>query len=136
VSVTHAADWYPNPATGIAGNHSTVNALAFMGVFTPTYRQVFHGMDLSVPVGFNYAPWGRSPLGVGFAGHQTGFANIGASLTYRQVNVFTATYQYFIGPQNGATLSNGWFSYAQTLGDRNYVSFSLYRTFGVRAGKI
>jgi hypothetical protein len=137
VSVTHAADWYPDAATGNAGNNSTANALAFMGVFTPTYRQVFPGTDLSVPVGFSYAPWGRSSaLGIGFAGHQTGSANVGASLTYHQVNVFTATYQYFIGAQNGATLSNGQFSYAQTLGDRNYVAFSFYRTFGVKAGKI
>jgi len=135
VSVTHAADWYPIPSQGVAGNASTVNALAFMGVYTPTYRQVLPNWEVSVPVGFNYSPWGRSALGIGFAGHQTGFVNIGATVTYAQVNVFTVTYQRFLGAEAGVVSAGGNYTYGQSLGDRNYVSFSIYRKFGLRASQ-
>jgi hypothetical protein len=132
VSVTNAGPWYPNPATGAAGNHATANALAFMGVYTPTYRQVISALDVFIPVGFNYAPWGRSALGSGFGGHQTGFVNIGAQLQYHDANNLTVTYQYYIGPQAGVANAVGQSTYAQSSGDRNYVVFSLYRTFGAK----
>jgi len=87
---------------------------------------------MSVPVGFNYSPWGRFALGPVIGDHQTGYVNIGAQLQYHDVNNFTVPYQYFIGPQAGMVNSVGQLTYAQSMGDRNYVSLSVYSTFGVR----
>ncbi|MFS2020923.1 DUF1302 family protein, partial [Massilia sp. CT11-108] len=42
--------------------NTTDDALGIKLVYTPTYRQVFPGIDLSVPVGLSYFPMGKSAV--------------------------------------------------------------------------
>jgi Protein of unknown function (DUF1302) len=149
VSVTKNNGWWTLPSiTGNCGttpsasqtnpavcNSATHNAMIMMAVYTPTYRQALPGVDLSIPVGFNVSPFGRSVLGPGFNTHHGGFFNIGASLAYRDANRFSITYQRFFGKQIGGIDQNNLLSYGQVYGDRNYLSISIYRTFGVRASQ-
>jgi len=121
-------------------SHATRDAMTFMAVYTPTYRQVLSNVDLSVPVAFQFSPYGRSVLGPGFNTYHGGFFNIGASIAYKDANHFSITYQRFIGPEEGALIAGDpqnynqtRFSYGQQWKDRNYISLSIYRNFGVKA---
>jgi hypothetical protein len=116
-------------------NSATRSAMAFMVLYTPTYRQILPGVELSIPVGFNFSPYGRSVLGPSFNTHHGGFFNIGASVAYRDATRLSLTYQRFIGEQGGFADANNLFSYKQAQGDRNYIALSIYRTFGVRASQ-
>jgi len=149
VSVTKNSGWWNLPSiTGNCGsspsysqtnpavcNSATHNAMIMMAVYTPTYRQVLPGVDLSIPIGINGSPFGRSVLGPGFNTYHGGFFNIGASLAYRDANRFSITYQRFYGKQIGSIDQNNLLSFGQSFGDRNYISISIYRTFGVRASQ-
>jgi hypothetical protein len=116
-------------------SNATKHAVAFMAVYTPTYHQVRPGLDLSVPIGINFSPYGRSVLGPAFGVEHGGFFNAGLSLAYHDANRFTVTYQNFIGAQDGGVNAAGKFSYKQNYGDRDYLVFSIYRTFGLRASQ-
>ena len=149
LSVTKNNGWWTVPfASGNCGtttsvsqtdkaicNTATKNAMIFQVVYTPTYHQALPGVDLLVPVGFNFSPYGRSVLGPGFNTHHGGFFNIGAEVRYRDSNRFTVTYQRFLGEQIGSVDQSNLLSYGQSFGDRNYISFSIYRTFGLRASQ-
>ena len=121
-------------------SHATRDAMTFMAIYTPTYRQVLSNVDLSVPVAFQFSPYGRSVLGPGFNTYHGGFFNIGAAIAYKDANHFSITYQRFIGPEEGALIpgdpqnaNQTRFSYGQQWKDRNYISLSIYRNFGVKA---
>jgi hypothetical protein len=116
--------------------------MALMAIYTPTYRQVLTGMDLNFPVALSFSPYGKSVMGPGFNTHQGGFFNIGANVSYRDANQFVVTYQRFFGHQAGGTipgdpgnLNQNRPSWGQSSGDRNYIAFSIYRSFGVRASQ-
>jgi hypothetical protein len=106
-----------------------------MAVYTPTYHQIRPGLDLSVPIGINFSPYGRSVLGPAFGTEHGGFFNAGLSLAYHNANRFTVTYQNFIGAQDGGVNAAGKFSYKQNYGDRDYLVFSIFRTFGLQASQ-
>jgi len=123
-----------NESAWTTENNATKQAIAFMALYTPTYHQIRSGLDLNVPIGINFSPYGRSVLGPGFATEKGGFFNIGGGLAYHDANRFSITYQRFLGDQGGSVFNNN-FSYKQSYGDRNYVVLSLYRTFGVQASE-
>jgi len=121
---------------------ATRDAMVFMAIYTPTYRKVRPYTDLSIPVAFQFSPYGRSVLGPSFNTYHGGFFNIGASIAYKDANNFSITYQRFIGSQVGAVTpgdpqnaNQTRFSYGQTLGDRNYIALSIYRSFGIKASQ-
>ena len=121
-------------------SHATRDAMTFMAIYTPTYRQVLSHVDLSVPVAIQFSPYGRSVLGPGFNTYHGGFFNIGANIAYKDANHFSITYNRFIGPEEGALIpgdpqnaNQTRFSYGQAFHDRNYISLSIYRSFGFKA---
>lgn len=124
-----------NASTWASEGNATKNAIAFMAVYTPTYHQVRSGLDVSIPIGLNFSPYGRSALGPAFATEKGGFFNVGVSLAYRNATFVTVTYQNFIGEQGGSVNSNSQFGYKQVYGDRDYLVFSIHRTFGLRASQ-
>jgi len=100
-------------------------------VYEPQWTQVLSGFDMSLPMGLEYAPEGRSVVqdtGV----HKGGSWNIGVSGTYNNVWYLTLAYVNYFGNEKYPIIENGQLSgYGkyQTIGDRDYVSFYIRRAF-------
>lgn len=112
--------------------NSTRDAWGLRLVYTPTYRQVLPGLDISVPVGISYFPQGRSSVIPGFGTHKGGIFNLGVAGKYLGVWDLGLNYTHFYGPEDRAvTLVPGGtvFTYKQSLKDRNFLSLSVSRTF-------
>jgi len=117
---------------------STRSAIAQRFVFTPVYRQVFPDVDLSVPIGagFGLAGYSSAPYGTLQAGG-VGDYEIGLSASVHQSYTFTLGYTGYLGP-SGVNLNtiafpggvtNGYLTGQQSLKDRNFLSFSVSRSF-------
>ncbi len=137
-----AATGYPVQVPYLSNTGATRDAMDFMLLYTPTYRQVVSNLDLDFLVAINFSPYGKSVLGPGFNTYHGGFFNIGAEASYRDANHFTITYQRFYGnqlssviPGNPAYENNSIPSWGQGSGDRNYVAVSIYRSFGLKASQ-
>lgn len=113
----------------------TRDATALQLIFTPSYRQVLPGLDLSVPVGLRYTLDGRSAI-TPWDARGNGSANIGLEGNYRGVWQFALTYTQFIGKaipmidyQASAAAGGSVFGHGNPAADRNFVSLTLRRTF-------
>lgn len=110
--------------------NATRDAVSVRAVFEPTYRQVVPGLDLSVPIGIGYTPNGsRSSLGPAFPPEGGGDLTLGLNGVYAQTWRFSVAYTHFFG--NAATLLDATqsFSYQQTRKDRDFLLFSVRRSF-------
>jgi hypothetical protein len=111
--------------------NTTRDALGVRLVFQPTYYQVLPGLDLHVPIGFGYNPYGRSAVVSAFNGgaYHGGDFSIGVSGTYLAVWKFSLSYTRFLGPVAPAFNNNANYTFGQSLGDRDFVALTLSRTF-------
>jgi hypothetical protein len=94
-------------------------ALGFRTIFTPTYFNVLPNLDLNVPITVAYNPWGKSPI-AGFNGgaHNGGIVSVALSPQFRTVWLGTLQFTHYFGRKD-----------FQVLGDRDFVSLSVQRTF-------
>jgi hypothetical protein len=113
----------------------TRDATALQVVFTPTYRQIASGLDLSVPIGLRYTLDGRSAVTTWDA-RGNGNVSIGLAGNYLGVWQFALTYTRYIGKATpfidySPTLTGGspQFGQGNAVADRDFVSLSLSRTF-------
>jgi hypothetical protein len=113
--------------------NTTHNAVGFQFVYSPSYRQVRPGLDLSPTVGFSFYPMGKSSVIGNFGPDQGGNYSVGLNAAYQDHWRVGVTYNGFYGPAAGFIDAHQHYSFGQTLADRNFISFSVYRTFGVRA---
>jgi hypothetical protein len=110
--------------------NSERDAWGFRVVYEPTYRQILSGLDLSVPVGMSYFPKGKSrALGTGFGTDNGGDLNIGVKGNYLNIWSIGLTYTHYYGPESGFMDAASHYTYEQTLKDRDFVAFSVSRTF-------
>ncbi|MEY2874726.1 MAG: hypothetical protein RLZZ373_2097 [Pseudomonadota bacterium] len=119
-----------DPAGALDGGR-TRDATALQFIFSPSYRQIAAGLDLSVPIGLRYALDGRSAItGHSWGPRGTGSATVGLEGNYEGVWQFTLTYNKFIG-KSAPFVDYTTFHYTQgnPLADRDFVSMSLRRTF-------
>ncbi|MDR0278644.1 MAG: DUF1302 domain-containing protein [Paucimonas sp.] len=98
-------------------------------VYTPTYRQVFPGIDLSVPLGISYFPMGKSAVISSFGPDRGGDINVGVSATYMDRVTFGLTYTHYYGPEDTNLNALSQFTFKQALKDRDYLAFSVKTTF-------
>jgi len=89
-------------------------------VYEPKWYQFFPGFDLTLPIGANYAPEGRSSVVQNgeFGTHNGGDFNIGVGGTYNNVWDFQLSYRNYFGSTE-----------YQHYADRDYVSFFIRRAF-------
>lgn len=113
----------------------TRDATAIQFIYTPTYRQVMNGLDISVPFGLRYTLDGRSSVTYWDA-QGSGSANIGIEGNYLNGWQFSLTYTNYIGSKvpfydysPALTGGPGIYSKGNPLADRNFIAFSLRRTF-------
>lgn len=105
------------------------DATAMRLVFSPTYRQVSPGLDISVPVGLSYAVGRSSALGPAFGVHKGGDFNIGVQGTYLNRYFFTVSYVNYYGPQGPSANAANQAQFKQALKDRDFISVSFRTTF-------
>jgi hypothetical protein len=105
------------------------DATALRMVFSPTYRQAFDGLDLSVPVGVGYGWGASSAVGPGFAVDKGGDFNIGLQGTYLGTYYIGLTYVKYLGPVGPTLDAQSRAQFTQALRDRDFMSLSLRTTF-------
>lgn len=124
-----------NTRTRVSQNAAMLNpnadrsATALRLVYSPSYRQVLPGLDLSPSVGLGYG-WGRSSaVGPAFAVDKGGDLNIGLGAVYLGTWNANLSLVRYLGTE-APTLDNASNAqYQQALKDRNFVSLSLRTTF-------
>ncbi|XSS66320.1 DUF1302 domain-containing protein [Pseudomonas sp. B11] len=119
---------------GALDANTTRDASALSLVFQPTYRQVLPGLDIDVPIGVQYAPKGsRSSLAAGFPPENGGTFTLGVAGTYDTVWKLKLAYTNYFGKAMPATITLpsgvSAASFGQSLADRDYISFSVRRTW-------
>lgn len=117
----------------------TRDATAVRLIFAPQYFQVFPSVDLTVPIGLGYNPSGRSSSVFKFNGgvEHGGDFSIGVTADYQKKVKATLNFVHFYGSENAFLTSNsvdpsrGLFMQtgAQSLHDRDFISFSVQTTF-------
>jgi len=124
-----------NDPDGELDHGRTRDATALQMIFTPSYRQVLPGLDLSVPVGLRYTLDGHSAVTV-WDGRGSGSANVGIDGNYLGVWQFALNYTKFIGKavpfvdfSPAATGGSPIFGRGNALADRDFVALTLRRTF-------
>jgi hypothetical protein len=109
--------------------NATRDAWGIRTLFTPTYRQVAPGLDLSVPVGVAYFPKGASQAVGGFGPDKGGTISLGLTAAYLDAWRFALNYTHFYGPAQPNQEADKYVSFKQVFADRDFLSFSVYRTF-------
>ncbi|WP_454737216.1 DUF1302 domain-containing protein [Cupriavidus necator] len=110
--------------------NTTRDAAALRVVLEPSYFQVMEGLDISVPIGIGYSPFGRSSAVAGFGGgaYHGGDLSIGVNGEYLKVWKIGLNYTHYYGGAAPLTTPAGTLTFGQTLKDRDFVSFTLSRT--------
>ena len=109
-------------------------ALSIQGIYDITYRQALHGLDLTPRIGFSFSPLGKSSV-TGLGVERGG--NIALSLNASYLDVWRAsiTYNTYYGPVYPYQLVKAGggtrFSFGQSMADRDFIAFSIYRSFGL-----
>lgn len=113
----------------------TRDATALHVIYTPTYRQVLPGLDLSVPVGLRYTLDGRSSVTMWDA-RGNGTFTLGLEGNYLSVWQVGLTYTHYIGKavpfvdvSPAFTGGSPVFGNGNALADRDHIALSLRRTF-------
>ena len=116
---------------GALDPNTTRDALGTRLIFSPTWYQAASGLDLSLPVGIGYNPYGRSSVTTLFNGGSSkgGDISVGLSGDYLQTWKGSVTYTRYVGGANTVLDSKNAFSFKQSLKDRDFISFALSRTF-------
>ncbi|WP_434765938.1 DUF1302 domain-containing protein [Pseudomonas triticicola] len=109
--------------------NATDDGLGFKLVYTPTYRQLFSGVDISIPVGISYFPLGKSAVVSSFGPDNGGDINIGITATYLDRVTAGLTYTHYYGAEDTNLNGLSQFNYKQSLKDRDYLAFSVKTTF-------
>jgi hypothetical protein len=109
--------------------NSDKSAASIRLVFTPTYRQVFDGVDLSPSIGASYTVGKSSALGSSFGIDKGGDINIGVKALY--LNRWNASLSYvtYYGPEGVFNDDTNSQTYKQSLKDRDFISASISTTF-------
>ncbi|WP_237151049.1 DUF1302 domain-containing protein [Pseudomonas sp. ADAK13] len=100
--------------------------------FTPNFFQVYPGVDLSVPLGLGYNPKGRSSVISKFnngVGDKGGDVSIGLQLEYLQTWKAGLNYTHYIGGSDNFLDSRNANTYGQPLKDRDFIAFTVQRSF-------
>lgn len=112
---------------------ATKDASAIQFTFTPDYFQVLPGLDMQVPIGFGFGIEGRSSVnGVLFPSEHGGNVSVGLKGDYNRMWRFSLNYNKYLGDAGSIIQYNTpvpTLSYENFLGDRDFISLSVQRTF-------
>ncbi|HCE6398427.1 TPA: DUF1302 family protein [Pseudomonas aeruginosa] len=106
----------------------TRDALAMRAVLNMEYFQVLPRVDLQVPIGIGYGISGRSAV-VSLSPEHGGDFSIGANATIDNSWKVGLNYTTYFGNAGTVTSKKPYASYDQAWKDRDFISFSIQRTF-------
>lgn len=104
---------------------------AFRFVFQPEYFQVMPGVDLQVPIGVGYGLFGRSPV-FQVAPEHGGDVSVGLNFDVQKTWKAALNFTHYYGPAGAAPnvhISEPYASYKQYYADRDFLTFTVQRTF-------
>jgi hypothetical protein len=113
------------------------DAWGLRAVFEPAYYQVLPEFDITLPIGIGYNPKGKSSVVQAFNGGVDGGGDLSVGINgeYQKVWKLSLKYTRFLGDEDVAVVPSDapnsplMNSFAQTLKDRDFVSFSVQHTF-------
>jgi hypothetical protein len=110
------------------------DGVALRFVLEPTYRSVFDGVDIGVPLGMGWAPKGSRPLAVSnpnaWIPEGGGDVSIGLNASFHDAWRATLTYTHYFGPEASFNVgANNAYSWRQTFKDRDFIAASLRYSF-------
>jgi hypothetical protein len=105
------------------------SATALHMVYSPTYRQVFSGFDVTPSVGIGYALGNSSAVGPAFGIDHGGSLNLGVSTVYLSRWNGSLGYVKYLGAEGPTLDNNSDAQFKQDLKDRDFLFFSLSTTF-------
>lgn len=123
-----------NRVLDVTKNRQALNPLADRDatnvrfVYEPRYRQVFPGIDLSVPVGLGFGIGNSAVVGA-FNGDKVGDLSIGLTALYLNQWRAGLTYTHYFGPSGTSLDEDNHISFKQSLKDRDFIALSIQRTF-------
>lgn len=110
--------------------NATRDASAIRAQFQPEYFQVLPQVDLQVPINIGYGISGRSSVnGAGFPAEHGGDISVGLKADYQKTWYAGLNYTHFYGSAGGVVNGAAELSYDQVYRDRDFVSFSIQRSF-------
>ncbi|MCO6056717.1 DUF1302 domain-containing protein [Pseudomonas sp. MOB-449] len=109
----------------------TRDSWSMRAVFEPMYRQALVGWDISIPMGVGFTPKGsRNPLGPAAVPPENGGDfTIGISGMYMNAWDLNLAYTRFFGPAGTFLDDTNSYSYQQARHDRDFVAFTVRRSF-------
>jgi len=126
---------HTNDPDGVLDAGRTRDATALQMIFTPSYRQVLAGLDLTVPVGLRYTLDGNSAI-TPWDARGNGSANVGLEGNYLGVWQFALNYTHYLGKavpfvdySPGLAGGTPVYGNGNPLADRDNLALSLRRTF-------
>lgn len=124
-----------NRVMSVSKNHDALDpnadrdATSLRLVYEPMYRQFLPGLDLSVPIGASYTNGASEALGTGFGADHGGDINIGLKGNYLNTWNLGLTYTHYYGPENTFLDADNHYTFEQSLKDRDFIAFTVSRTF-------
>jgi hypothetical protein len=110
--------------------NTTRDAYSLRFTFEPQYFQVMPGIDLQVPITVGYTPYGRSSVTpLAFSPEHGGDFTIGLKADYQKAWYASLSYTNFFGDGGPIVDADNHYSFKQTLKDRDFIAFSIQRTF-------
>lgn len=110
--------------------NSSRDAYSLRFTFEPQYFQVMPGVDLQVPITVGYTPYGRSSVTPqAFSPEHGGDFTIGLKADYQKAWYASLSYTNFFGDGAPIIDAENHYTYKQTLKDRDFIAFSIQRTF-------
>jgi Protein of unknown function (DUF1302) len=105
------------------------SASALRMVYSPSYRQVLPGLDLTPSIGLGYAFGKSSAVGPGFGVDKGGDISLGLAATYLGSWNFGINYVHYLGEAAPGLDAANNAQYKQALKDRNYLTLTVRTTF-------
>jgi len=110
--------------------NTTRDAFAMRFTFEPQYFQVFPGIDVQAPITLGYNLSGRSSVTPqAFGPEHGGDLTLGLKADYKKQWYASLSYTNFFGEAGPVINSANSFTYQQNMKDRDFVAFSIQRTF-------
>ncbi|MCV4264318.1 DUF1302 domain-containing protein [Pseudomonas capsici] len=110
--------------------NTTRDAYSLRFTFEPQYFQVIPGVDVQVPITVGYTPYGRSSVTPqAFAPEHGGDFTVALKADYQKQWYASLSYTNFFGDGGPVIDGNANYTYEQSFKDRDFVAFSIQRTF-------
>ncbi|MBX6689836.1 DUF1302 domain-containing protein [Pseudomonas sp. USTB-Z] len=110
--------------------NTTRDAYSLRFTFEPQYFQVMPGVDVQMPITVGYTPYGRSSVTPqAFSPEHGGDITLALKADYQKQWYASLSYTNFFGDGGPIIGPDNNYTFEQTLKDRDFIAFSIQRTF-------